>query len=84
MAENYLTGTLPSHTGSTEILSRILLQNNQLQGSLAASSRSYDILVSLFMRPSTHLFVHHHHQAQCWRDGKITSTQGAPLSCASA
>ena len=79
MAENYFTGTLPSHAGSTEILSRIMLQSNQLQGSVAASSRSYDILVSLFMCPSTYLSVHHHHQAQCWRDeGRLQTFRVTP------
>ena len=68
MAGNYFTGTLPSHAGSTEILSRLMLQSNQLQGSLAALLGSYDVLVSLSMRPSSHLSAHHHHQAQCWRN----------------
>ena len=66
MAQNYFTGTLPSRAGSTEILSRLMLQSNQLHGPLTNLFRSYDVMVSLPMRPP--LSTHHHHQVQCWRD----------------
>ena len=68
MAQNYFTGTLPSRAGSTEILSRLMLQSNQLHGPLATLFRSFDVMVSLPLCPPSHLSTQHRHQAQCWRD----------------
>lgn len=78
MAHNYFTGTLPSRAGSTEILSRLMLQRNQLHGPLANLFRSYDVLVSLSTRLFSHVSAHHHHQGKCWQDEGELQTSRVP------